>query len=290
MRVVVTGASGLLGREIVNILSRSHTVSGWAHRRAEDFHAVNLLDPVAAEQAFKAFRPEVLVHAAAQRRPDSMQANPEESWALNVSVPRDLSLLCASAGTSFYFISTDYVFDGVAPPYAEEAAPHPLNLYGKSKAAAEEHIRTNCQGYCIVRVPILYGPSADAAESAITILLEQLRADEHKEIFFDDGAIRYPTLTTDVARALAFLIERKAEGVYHYTAEQPYTKYGMAVVMASILGHKALLFPAASQTQGAKRPLNSHLDNTKIRRLGFESYTPFREGISSVLAGLEGSR
>lgn len=148
--------------------------------------------------------------------------------------------------------------------------------------------KKTCLQYCILRIPILYGPSTDITESAVTVLLKKLCDPSQKEIFFDDAAIRYPTLTTDVARTIGFLIEKKSSGIYHYTAEEPYTKYGMAVLMASLLKIKdKQIYPDPEPGQGAQRPLNAHLNSSRIRRLGFNKYTQFRAGIESVLQKLQ---
>ena len=218
-----------------------------------------------------------------------MERKPEQSRQLNVEATAQLADLCRHAGGLFVFLSTDYVFDGGSPPYGEEAGTNPLNLYGQSKVESEMAVRDQAARHCILRVPILYGPTADLDESAVTVLAGQLRREPGSEKTFDDGAIRYPTHTSDVAEAIAFLLSRAAEGTFHCSAEEPFTKYGMALVMAEAMGlDAALLYPDPGPPRGARRPLNAHLDNTRLRRLGFRAYTPFREGIRAVLAAAGG--
>ena len=285
-KVVVTGASGLLGRELVRVLSESYSVEGWAFSRDRGLKKVDLLDSVQMKEAFKAFSPQVLVHAAAERRPDIMQKYRERSWELNVSSTARLASLCDAHKSLFVFLSTNYIFDGTSPPYTEEAPFNPLNFYGESKAKAEEAVRVNSNHYVILRVPILYGPSCDPDESSVTILIRQFRNQALKEVYFDDASIRYPTLTTDVANTIRALIERDAKGIIHYTGEEAYTKYGMAVIMASCLKTStATIYPDPKPRKGAPRPLNAHLSNLKIRRLGLSESTPFRQGIASVIQG-----
>ncbi len=284
MKIILTGASGLLGREVMHLLSADFTVEGWAFSRAAGLKQINLLEQEHVEEEYYRFQPDIVVHSAAERRPDKMENYPEQSWELNVGVTERIARLCHISAARLIFISTDYVFDGTSPPYSEDSEVNPLNFYGKSKAEAEKVIQKICPESYILRVPILYGPSSDMDESAVTILLKQLKEPETGEVFFDDAAIRYPTLTTDVAKAIRFLIERKGYGIFHYTAEEPFTKYGMAVLMASLLkiGDKQI-YPDSNPQTIARRPLNAHLNNTKIRRLGFSHYTPFREGIASVI-------
>jgi len=283
-KVLLTGASGLLGRQVLEFLSSSADVEGWGFSRAEGLRRVDLLDLGAVEDAFRSFAPTAVVHCAAERRPDVMERTPEKARKLNVDVTARLAELCAEAEAVLLFLSTDYVFDGSAPPYDEEAEPNPLNLYGQSKVEAEGVVRDRAPRHCILRVPILYGPTSDLAESAVTVLAEKLFRDRGKEQSFDDGAIRYPTLTSDVAAAIAWLLRSGAEGTVHCSAEQPFTKYGMAVVMAEAMGLPTdTLFPDPAPQQGARRPLNAHLNNSRLRRLGFHTYTPFREAIGPVL-------
>jgi S-adenosylmethionine synthetase len=285
-RVLITGASGLLGREVFKALARVATVEGWAFSRAEKFRRIDLLDRRAVEEGIRAFAPTAVVHCAAERRPDVMERKPEESRELNVGATGHLAELCARTGALFVFMSTDYVFDGTSPPYGEEAAPAPLNLYGQSKVEAEAAVRKTAGRHCILRVPILYGPTEDLDESAVTVLAGKLIPEPGQEKSFDDGAVRYPTHTTDVAEAIALLVRRGEEGTVHCSAEEPFTKYGMAVVMAEALGLATeVLFPDPGPPGGARRPLNAHLNNTRLRRLGFRKYRAFREEIGSVLAG-----
>lgn len=149
MQIIVTGASGLLGREIMKILSRDCNVEGWAFRRTEKLKRVNLLAYQEVEEAFYQFSPDILIHSAAERKPDVMDKQPEKAWELNVGVTKHLAQLSQSSGSHFIFISTDYIFDETSPPYKEESVPGALNLYGKSKAKAEEIIQENCSRYAI---------------------------------------------------------------------------------------------------------------------------------------------
>ncbi len=283
-KIIVTGASGLLGREVMSRLAGTFQVEGWGFTRTAGLTRIDLLDQAAVEEAFRRFSPRAVVHCAAERRPDVMEQNPEQSTRLNVGATKQLAGLCADSGAVLVFISTDYVFDGTSPPYGEEARPNPLNLYGRSKVEGEEVVRTHAPQHCILRLPILYGPTDDLGESAVTVLAGQLLNGGDGELFFDDAAVRYPTHTRDAASALRLLIEREVRGTVHCSAEQAYTKYGMAVLMAGVLGvDTERIFPDPKPCGGVRRPPNAHLDNTRLRRLGFHRYTPFGEGVGRIL-------
>lgn len=285
MKVIISGASGLLGRELFKINSKENNTQGWAFSRSDNFKKVNLLDFTDVKKAFKEFSPDIFIHSAAERRPDIMKKNPEDSWKLNIDTVSYLTELCNRENTKLIFISTDYVFDGTKPSYSEEDETTPINLYGKSKAEAEKIILKSSKEFCIIRVPILYGPTDDPDESAVTILLKALN--KKGNIFINDGAVRYPTFTTDVAKAVLFLIKNNCSGIFHYTSEEPYTKYGMAKIISGYLNiNPESIYPEKETDPGAKRPLNSHLNNTKIRKKGFNFFTPFKTGIEDVLKNL----
>ena len=106
-------------RAVMRVLSQRYIVEGWANRRPENLEKVNLLDEKAVVTAIQRFRPHILIHAAAERWPDAMEKNREQAWALNVDVRENLAKLADSEGVLFFFISTDYVFDGLSTPYSE---------------------------------------------------------------------------------------------------------------------------------------------------------------------------
>jgi len=284
LKILITGASGLLGRELVNTISKEYDVEGWAFSRPDNLKRVDLLDFDNVKKAFMDFSPDILIHSAAERRPDVMNSNPDEAWKMNVDVTLNLALLCNTQKVHMAFISTDYVFDGTAPPYNEDSETSAINLYGKSKAESEKLIMNACKSFCIIRIPILYGPTANPDESAVTALLSKIKNSSEKNISINDGAVRYPTLTTDVSKAVNFLIKNSSKGIYHYTSEEPFTKYGMAVLIAEYMNiNPEKIYPDIEPDKNAKRPLNAHLNNTKIRKLGFHFYTPFKKGLADVL-------
>lgn len=173
MRIVVTGASGLLGRAVVHQLrADGHNVVGTALSRAtpeSKLEKVDLTDMVALDAFLRRADPAVIVHTAAERRPDVVEREPEASQMLNVEVPRriaawakgragpDATNAAAAAAPLVINISTDYVFDGVNPPFTVDDEPNPLNAYGKSKWEGEKATRAaGVEGrVSSLRVPVL---------------------------------------------------------------------------------------------------------------------------------------
>ena len=177
-RVLITGASGLLGRAILKQFSISDKweVLGLAHSRATGtLKKVNLLDFEETKRVVKEFKPHVLIHSAAERRPDVVENDEETCIKMNVGVTETLAstIIELNSGLEMpehfmLYISTDYVFDGTSPPYKPLDEPNPLNKYGKSKLAGEQVIQKSHSDGGILRVPVLYGNVEYLKESAVT--------------------------------------------------------------------------------------------------------------------------
>ncbi len=294
MKIWITGASGLLGRAVRREFA-AHApaweilVSGHS-RGVGGGPRLDLLDADAVGSALRAWQPDLILHLAAERRPDVVEADPEATRRLNVEVSGRLAAWCRQAGAWLIHLSTDYVFDGSAAPYAPDAPTCPLNAYGRDKRDAEEAVRREAPDAAILRVPILYGATDDLAESAATLVAAQLLAlKPGAALRLDDWSTRYPTHTGDVAVVLRQLIEhRQADpsfgGILHWSGDEPLTKYGMGCVMADALGiPRSRLEPNPSPGSGTPRPKDCHLDCSALEVLGIGRRTDFAEALRSLL-------
>ncbi len=289
-RIVVTGASGLLGRAIMGELREEHIV-GLAYSRAVDpLQRLDLTDTDAVRECLDACQPTCIIHAAAERRPDVSEKDPEGTLRLNVHATRALAQWAATASCHLIYLSTDYVFDGTAPPYTTDATPHPLNGYGESKLAGERAIQESGCRHTLLRVPILYGEVETLDESPVTVLAKQLLTLDGPEAF-DAWAVRYPTHVADVARACHCLLDRlvaqdpHAEGMIHVAGIEALTKYDMARHMCGYLKvNPDWVVPNHEPPAGAPRPKNSQLDCSSSARLGFAPKERFDSAIMRILA------
>ncbi|MDD5707994.1 MAG: SDR family oxidoreductase [Kiritimatiellae bacterium] len=292
--IMVTGASGLLGRPLVRELKAQPgwQVFGTAFSRAGgDLLRLDLRDARAVEDALDRLRPAILVHCAAERRPDVSARDAEGTRQLNVAVTAQLAVAAAARGIWMLLLSTDYVFDGLAPPYAEDAATHPLNDYGISKRDAELALWAATSDAGVLRVPILYGEINDYAESAVTAgIVPALLDPASRSVRCDAWATRFPTSTDDVAVTIRQMLAHRLHaadlrGTFHWSGNEPMTKYDMAVTMARILGRDpAILVADPRPPGGAVRPKNSQLACTRLERMGLGRRTPFAQAMARILA------
>lgn len=288
MKIFLTGATGLLGRAFV----RQFTDYGILHatafsRAAPPVHKLDLRDAAAVAEQVAAFQPDLLIHSAAERRPDICENDHAATDALNVAAVTTLAEAAKATGALLLYISTDYVFDGTQPPYSVDAAPNPLNYYGRSKLAGEAAALASGARVCILRVPILYGPVESLEESPVTLIASMLTHPAEQDV--DDWAVRYPTHVDDVAgavRRIAVLLEEgKSLPVrLHFSGSEAITKYEMARMIGEACGLNAdHLTPDPDPPAGAPRPHNSQLDNSLIENLIAPKRQPFARAIGGII-------
>ncbi|KAJ8297639.1 hypothetical protein KUTeg_024170 [Tegillarca granosa] len=312
-KVLITGASGLLGRAIFREFEGegSWQVLGLAFSRAtEKLRKVDLINKESVTQVINDFKshtehtaytvghpckpyiqpnqpwpypsytraPSVVIHSAAERRPDVVEKREVDTKNLNVIATRNLCKAAASVGAWVLYISTDYVFDGKNPPYSETAEPNPLNKYGQSKLDGEKATLETSADNSVLRVPILYGEVEYLGESAVTVLFEKVKVTD-SQCVMSDYERRYPTSCADVAFVIRELSDNRIKnpnikGIYHWSSNENMTKYDMAAAMAEAFGWSTDHIKAdKNPSGGAPRPFNSHLSCGRLEELGIGKWT-----------------
>ena len=301
MKLLVTGASGLLGRAVMQECTRAgHEVIGLAFSRVSGaLVKLDLTDAEAIHGLIQRERPDVVINLAAERRPDVVERDPVAVRKLNVDAPAILAQACATLNPPAYLlnISTDYVFDGQNPPYFVDSPTHPLNAYGMSKREGEIAVLDAAlPGYATnLRLPVLYGETLYNEESAVNVLLNSIRSNG-KRIKMDAHAVRYPTNVSDVAHVieqLASLYKKQLHSsgmpeTLHFSAPEAMTKYDMCLVLSRLwnlvckeeVSSVQHLDPQyeADPNAGTKRPGHCKLDISATKELGIDtSCVPFDE-------------
>ncbi|CAI4213842.1 unnamed protein product [Parascedosporium putredinis] len=305
----VTGATGLLGRQIVKRFQdpgRDWTVKGSGLSRADGATVlrVDLGKEAEVEASLDSVKPQVVVHSAANRFPDKVDKDPEGTRALNIAATRTLARLCAARSILLIYISTDYVFAGREgeAPTRPTPCPRPRTCTGDEargeKAALEEFKAAGKQGWGVVlRVPVLYGAAEVPEESAVNVLLNAVWAGQQgKQTKMDNWSVRYPTNTEDVARVVAdvatkyLATEDKSAlpRILQFSSEERTTKYQICELFARIMGLPTDNIVRADEgndpNASVQRPYDCHLSTKALKDLGIKvDAVPFEEWWRSEL-------
>lgn len=263
-RWLVTGAGGLLGREVVARLGALGLT------RSE----LDITSEVAVRSALAEHRPGVVVNCAAWTNVDTAEAQPAEASLVNADGPLVLAAACASVGVRLLHISTDYVFDGDADsPYAEGDPTVPVNHYGRSKLAGEQAVLAH--GGTVVRTAWLFGAYG---ANFVTAMIEQERERETIDVVADKRG--QPTWTRDVADHLALAADH-GPGVVHLTNAGDATRYEQAQEVFRLLGKdpgRVRPIPSPTSPTRAPRPTYTVLANHRLPPL-----QPWREALREFL-------
>ncbi|SPO29957.1 related to Vacuolar protein sorting-associated protein VPS5 [Ustilago trichophora] len=309
MKVLITGASGLLGRAVhQQCIEKGFDTKALAFTRSDpskQLIKLDLTDAAAVEACLRDFQPDLIIHTAAERRPDIVENDPAASQAINVDVPASIASLASSLDKVplLINISTDYVFDGSKPPYKVDDAPNPLNAYGVSKLQGERAIADHAKPgyYTNLRVPVLYGKTITNDESAVNVLLNAIQppAGSNSLKKCDAYAVRYPTNVADVAKAILKLAilhsdtSNPVPPITHFTAKEAMTKYDMCMVLsriANLVGFDTrtdLLDPEyeVDPMAATPRPRHCKLDTSVLEDYGVPiEYTSFEDWWRPYLA------
>jgi len=293
---LITGATGLLGRQVIKAFERQGwDVVGTGLTRAKPPSIIKLdlgsSDSVAA--VLKDVKPHVVIHCAANRFPDKCDSDPAGTRALNIDASSALAKSCAAQNIFLIYISTDYVFPGTEgdAPYEVTATPKPPNLYGETKYEGEKAVlaayeSATKQGRGVVlRVPVLYGEAEKPAESAVNVLMDSVWKAQKAEVKMDHWAIRYPTNTEDVGRVCQDLaakyldVEDKSTlpTILQFSSEDKFTKYEICELFAEIMDLP--LDGMVANTEGndsnasVQRPYDCHLSSKALKDLGIDIHT-----------------
>ncbi|KAK2794554.1 hypothetical protein FQN52_008135 [Onygenales sp. PD_12] len=305
---LVTGATGLLGRQVLAAFQRDSnwTAVGQGFSRADgtDILKADLMREEEVVGLLDQTRPDVVVHCAANRFPDKCDSNPTAARALNVAATHALASATTARRILLIYISTDYVFPGRPgeAPYTASTPPAPPNIYGQTKRDGELAVLEAAgeSGLGVVlRVPVLYGPVVGGnSESAVNVLVDAVwKAQEPgASVKMDDWAVRYPTHTADVARVCRDVVGRylrelaegegkgKAGGlpkILQFSSEDRMTKYRMCELFAKILNLPLAGMVRVGEGPGegeVQRPYDTHLDTGGLKGLGIEVTTMDFEG------------
>lgn len=279
MRILVTGAGGQLGRDVVDACRRA----------GDDVTAPDrpVLDVVSRDQVLGAItstRPDAVIHCAAWTAVDACEGDPERAFATNALAVRWAREGCERVGAHLVHVSTDYVFDGTLDrPYHEWDATNPQSVYGASKLAGEREAGPDA---AVVRTSWVCGLHGHNMVHTVARL-----ATERDSLSFVDDQRGHPTFTADLAPVLRRLAVDRRSGVHHVTNAGEVSWYGFVREIVAGLGRDpAMVAPISTADlqppRPAPRPANSVLDNAVLRLSGLPPMRDFREPLAELLREL----
>ena len=266
MRLLITGASGLLGSKLCELATRKNHEVYSAYSQHKPLYGapiqLDVSDKDAVEKIFKKVNPEAVVHAAALTNVDKCESEKELAWKINVEGTENIAESCEKHRAFLVYISTDYVFDGEKGMYKENDKPAPINYYGLTKLKGEESVENLADQHCIARSSVIFGsiPATGKINFALW-LLDKLERKEGVKIVTDQW--NSPTLNTNLADMILEVLERKLTGIFHLAGATRLSRYEFARLLAEIFSLDTNLISPASSKEipwTAKRPRDSSLN------------------------------
>lgn len=275
-KVVVTGAQGQLGRDMVELLlAQGHEVHGFG--RSE----LDITNYEQCKSLLEYIRPEVIVHAAAYTKVDLAETEIDEAYQINAYGARNLAVISESLGAKLVYVSTDYVFNGQGDtPYEESRVTQPINVYGKSKLAGEKFVEQGCSRFYIVRTSWVYGKYGN---NFVKTMLKIAEGRTSLEVVSDQ--VGCPTYTRDLAACISELIHTEKYGIYHVSNSGSCSWYEFAKAIFQLSKNNIEVKPVTTEQfpRPAKRPSYSVFAHKALENNGFSPMRPWYDALTDFI-------
>jgi len=281
-KLLIIGASGLTGFRLAQLAKDKFRTFGTYNSRAISIDNCTLFqldktDKVKTSNLIKKINPDVIIDCSALHNVDYCETNQEESWDVNTGATKNIAATCKDIDARMIFISTDYVYDGMAKTYTEDSPTNPLNYYGICKLKAEEEIAKIGISYAIARTSLVFGwnpgeilgkkSSSGKTMNYVIWAVNKLKDEESLKIVTDQYST--PTYADNLAEMLLSLANSNNNGIFHTTGKDCLNRFDFTIKIAEVFGvNKELITPVTSDMfkQVAKRPMRCCLDTSKIER------------------------
>lgn len=272
LRLLVTGASGLLGHQIAEkALENGHEVYA-----AYKENPSNLGKPVKIDltnqniilDTINKIKPQVIIHTAAYTDVDGCETNRELALTVNAEAAKYIAAASAELKAHIIYVSTDYVFSGEKGLYMEEDQTNPINYYGYTKLKGEDYVKKYAKSWCIARPSVIYGWSKTGKLNFATWIINSLSNKNEIKVIVDQYVS--PTFNTNLAEMLLEMAEKRINGILHTAGASRVSRYDFAVKCAEIFNLDASLIKPAKideMSWKAKRPRDSSLDVSRAETI-----------------------
>jgi dTDP-4-dehydrorhamnose reductase len=294
MKILVTGANGLLGQHLVKqLLDKGYHVIAtgrggsrlpFTESALYSYQSLDITNASEVYSVMSAEKPQVVIHAAAMTQVDDCEQHPEQCERINVQGTAQVLTDAEQFSEHFIYVSTDFVFDGEKGNYAEEDELKPISWYGFTKMQSESMVQISELPWAIVRTCLVYGNVLQGTRSNIITWVKG-SLEEGKNIKVVSDQFRTPTWVEDLVKGILLIVEKKATGIYHLSGKDMLTPYDMALQTATYFNldkSKIEKVDASTFKQPGKRPLKTGFTIQKARQeLGYEPVS-FTEGIRKL--------
>ena len=281
--MLIIGASGLTGFKLAQFTINDYRVYGTYNHRVVhlnqcDFFQLDKTDKERTETLIKNLQPDVVVDCSALHNVDYCETHNDESLIINTESTKNIAIVCKQINAKMIFISTDYVYDGIAKSYTEESPTNPLNYYGLCKLKAEEEIIKTGANFAIGRTSLVFGwnpselqgikSSSGKTMNFVIWALNKLRNNEAIKIVTDQYST--PTFADNLAEYMIALAKSDKTGIFHTVGNECINRYDFTLKIAEIFDlNPDLISPVSSDSfkQIAKRPMRCCLNSTKAQKM-----------------------
>lgn len=283
MKVLVVGARGMLGQDLVPMLQQAgHEVLSADRAEGAGVLSLDITDLAQVRHLMADVRPDAVINSAAYTNVDAAETDEDAAYRVNALGSWNLALACQALDIPLMYVSTDYVFDGsLGRPYDEYDQPNPQSVYGKSKRAGEIHVERLCPKHYIVRTAWLYG---HAGKNFVETILKA--GSERPELRVVNDQWGCPTATVELADAMIVLLGTDRYGTYHVTGSGECTWMDFAAEILRQAGISTPVLPQTTEELGrpAPRPRYSVMTNRGLTLAGITPRKEWREALRDYLA------
>lgn len=288
MKILITGADGMLGESLLTQLKKKdHILFPFSHtKKTRDVTPLEITDHTQVEKVITTHKPDIIIHLAALTNVDYCELHPDEAFKVNYEATKNIAFICKKENICLYFLSTGAVFSGEKKsPYIESDICNPVNVYGETKLKAEEEIK-KLSSYCIIRTGWLIGGGSKDTKF-VSFILSQLK-NKAPLLRAVSDVYGSPTLTFDLAMIIIKLIERKAQGTLHAVNRGIATRFDISKKILEILKSDTKLeqVPFGYFKEKANRPHMEALDSSKLKSRYHLSLPPWQVSLRTYIKSL----
>jgi dTDP-4-dehydrorhamnose reductase len=270
MKILITGSNGMLGHDLLKVLSKNHEII------ATNSKTLDISNKEIAMSFIKKCNPDLVINSGAYTDVDGAQINKELSFRVNALGAKNIAIACKENDSEMVQISTDYVFDGSSKCYNEEDETNPINIYGQTKLQGEVFVKEILDSYYIVRTSWLYGFNG---KNFVKTMLELSKTNDEISVVNDQTGS--PTFTHDLSIAISKLIGTHKYNKYHITNSDNCSWFDFAKEIFEVANLDVNLkpIPTTEFPRPAKRPKYSILKNKNWKTLGFDYLRSYKKAI-----------